>query len=88
MSQITFTIKYALVLEVLTGTDLDTFTVDLGAEENVKVPFNFAMYSVDNAHPELFKKYPPGKLDFKLNGQDPEPTTPLKNGDIVYFGIC
>lgn len=85
--QITFTVKYGLELEATVGTDLDKFTVDLGNKENVAVPFNFVMYSVDNAHPELFKKYPPGKLNFKLNGKDPEPTTPLKDGDEVWFGV-
>ena len=87
MTQITFTVKYSSALESTVGTDLDKFTVDLGVEEDVVVPFNFAMYSVDNAHPDLFKKYPPGKLDFKLNGEDPEETTPLKDGDEVWFGI-
>ena len=69
------------------GTDFDKFTVDLDVKEDVTVPFNFAMYSVENVHPNLFKKYLPGKLDFKLNGENPKPTTPLKDGDEIWFSV-
>ena len=87
MKRIEFTVKYSFALESTVGTNFDKFTVDLDGEEDIEVPFNFVMYSVDNAHPNLFKKYLPGKLDFKLNGKDPEPTTPLKEGDEIWFGL-
>ncbi len=87
MQKISFTVKYSPVLEATVGTDQDTFSADLETEENIVVPFAFAMFMTEQAHPKLFQKYPPGKLDFKLNGEDPEQNTPLTNGDEVWFGV-
>ena len=82
----TITVKYDQALECITGTDKDTFTIELAIEKKVDVPFNFVMYSVENIRPEVFKRYPPGKLDFKLNGANPKQDTVLKDGDEVWFG--
>ena len=87
LKRITFTVKYSPIFEAITGTDSDKFTIDLDAKGFTDIPFTFAMFSVENIHPKLFERYPPGKLDFKLNGEDPEEKTPLKDGDEVWFGV-
>ena len=87
LKRITFTVKYCPVFEAITGTDSDKFTVDLDANGFTDIPFSFAMFSVENVHPKLFERYQPGMLDFKLNGEDPELATPLKEGDEIWFGV-
>jgi len=84
---IEFTVKYSSALEAIVGTDQDTFSADLGTEEDVVVPFGFAMFMTEQAHPQLFQKFPPGRLDFKLNDEDPQQDTPINNGDEVWFGV-
>jgi len=87
LHRITFTVKYSPVLEAVTGTDCDKFTVDLDAKNYTDIPFSFAMFSVENIHPKLFERYPPVVLAFSLNGEATEEATPLKDGDEVWFGV-
>ncbi|MCK5022111.1 MAG: hypothetical protein KAR54_02595 [Candidatus Pacebacteria bacterium] len=83
----TITVKYSPVLEAIIGNDFDKFTVDLRVNENVIVPFGFVLYNLENIRPELFKRYPLDTLDFKLNGESPESTALLKDGDIIFVGV-
>lgn len=47
------------------------------------LPFVFLLNSILTEHPELEERYPPGRLAFTVNGESPEPLTPIRDGDEV-----
>ena len=82
LTPIWITIYYDTALQKITGTSKERSMVNSGC------PFGFVLESILISYAEIRKRYPPGILGFTLNGQAPEPSTPLKDGDLLCFEIC
>ena len=71
-------VYYDEALQRITKTKYDPIIMSEGAL------FVYLLQNVFVEHPEIEKKYPPGKLGFIINDITlPKPHTPLFNGDVI-----
>lgn len=81
LTPIWITIYYDTALQRITGKTKELSMVNNGC------PFAFVLQSILISYAEIEKKYPPGVLGFTLNGQPPDPSTSLKDGDLLCFEV-
>lgn len=81
LTPIWITIYYDTALQMITGTAKDRSMVNNGC------PFGFILESLLISYSEIGKRYAPGVLGFTLNGQPPDPSTPLRDGDLLCFEV-
>ncbi len=72
------TIKYDQTLQIITGAESEPCIMSGGST------FEYLFQNISISHPEIFKKYKPGKIGFLLNDKPiNQPVVMLMDGDVV-----
>ena len=74
-------VKFPSAPEVITGQGEMKMVMNEGA------PFFFLLNSIFISYPEIQRRYPPGKLAFRLNNRRPTEHELLHEGDQLIFYI-
>ena len=74
-------IFYDEELKKITEKNLEEAVVSMG------ITFVDQLYFIFSSHPEIPKKYQPGKLGFLLNNRPPKEFDVLQDGDEIFFKI-
>lgn len=82
LTPIWITIFYDPALQLITGKAKAQAMVNRGC------PFGFILTCLLMDYPQIERLYPPGVLGFTLNGQPPEMSAPLADGDQLCFMVC
>ena len=81
MQSITIIVKYAPVLECITGKSEEKMVVNEG------ILFLMFLHFVFTSYPKLMERYAPGVLGFTINGIPPKNSTILQDKDVVVFKV-
>lgn len=70
-------IKYDPILQKITRVAEEPCMLGEGST------FFWLLQNIESAHPEIFVKYPPGKLGFLINNKSVTEVSVLMDGDVV-----